>query len=463
MTQPQFPLASTTCARRWRRGDRHRRRRLHRHAGPAAGQADPRPVLPRHRARARHRGLQLPARRRRRHEHRRRLRDQLVGARLRRLGVRARPRHAAPLPVAARAPRWCSATWPGSTRTTPPSSQSPRQILRPQVDRAAGARAGRVRRHRARVHRLQRHLRARPGRAATATSPRRNQYNVDYSLLGTSRVEPLLRDIRNGMYAAGLGVESAKGECNLGQHEIAFKYDEVVRTADHHSVYKNGAKEIAAQHGKALDLHGEVRRARGQLLPHPHEPARRRRRDRLRRGRRADPDVRAASWPASRPRCASFTLLYAPNINSYKRFQPGSFAPTAIAWGQDNRTCALRVVGHGAGLRLENRLPGGDVNPYLALAGMLAGGLHGIEHELELEPAFEGNAYASDKRTRADDAAGGPRPVRRPRRWPGRPSATRSSTTTSTTPTSSWPPSTRPSPTGSAFRGFETDVTRCRR
>nr|MBA2445248.1 glutamine synthetase [Nocardioidaceae bacterium] len=92
-----------------------------------------------------------------------------------------------------------------------------------------------------------------------------------------------------------------------------------------------------------------------------------------------------------------FTLLYAPNINSYKRFQPGSFAPTAIAWGHDNRTCALRVVGHGSGLRVENRLPGGDVNPYLALAGMLAGGLHGIENALELEEAFVGNAYESDK------------------------------------------------------------------
>jgi glutamine synthetase len=94
---------------------------------------------------------------------------------------------------------------------------------------------------------------------------------------------------------------------------------------------------------------------------------------------------------------ADFTLLYAPNINSYKRFQPGSFAPTAIAWGHDNRTCALRVVGHGPGLRVENRVPGGDMNPYLGLAGMLAGGLHGIENELSLEPAFEGNAYESDK------------------------------------------------------------------
>ena len=92
-----------------------------------------------------------------------------------------------------------------------------------------------------------------------------------------------------------------------------------------------------------------------------------------------------------------FTLLYAPNVNSYKRFADGSFAPTAVAWGLDNRTCAVRLVGHGASARMENRLPGGDVNPYLALAAMLAGGLHGIENELELEDEQVGNAYTSDK------------------------------------------------------------------
>jgi glutamine synthetase len=93
------------------------------------------------------------------------------------------------------------------------------------------------------------------------------------------------------------------------------------------------------------------------------------------------------------------TLLFAPNINSYKRFQPGSFAPTAVAWGSDNRTCALRLVGHGAGLRIENRVPGGDVNPYLAVAALIAAGLHGIDNGLTLEPELSGNAYASDKPT----------------------------------------------------------------
>jgi glutamine synthetase len=222
-----------------------------------------------------------------------------------------------------------------------------------------------------------------------------NQYNVDYSLLGTSRVEPLLRDIRNGMYGAGLTVESAKGECNLGQHEIAFKYDEVVRTADHHSIYKNGAKEIASLQGKALTFMAKFDQREGNSC-HIHMSLRG---DDGRivfdEGGGATPMFEHFVAGIQATMC-ELTLLYAPNINSYKRFQAGSFAPTSTAWGHDNRTCSLRVVGHGAGLRLENRLPGGDVNPYLAMAGMLASGLRGIELELPLEPPFTGNAYESD-------------------------------------------------------------------
>ncbi len=225
-----------------------------------------------------------------------------------------------------------------------------------------------------------------------------NRYNVDYSILGTSRVDPLLREIQNSMYLAGLTPESIKGECNLGQHEIAFRYDEVIRTADQHSVYKNGAKEIAAQHGKALTFMAKYDEREGNSC-HIHMSL---------RGSDGSTVFDAGDGPTTvfesfvagvQATLFDFTLFYAPNINSYKRFAPGSFAPTAIAWGKDNRTCALRVVGHGAGLRVENRLPGGDVNPYLALAAMLAGGLHGIENELILEPEFVGNAYTSAKPT----------------------------------------------------------------
>ncbi len=223
-----------------------------------------------------------------------------------------------------------------------------------------------------------------------------NQYNVDYSLLGTARVEPLLRDIRNSMHGAGLTVESAKGECNLGQHEIAFRFDEVVTTADNHSVYKNGAKEIASLQGKALTFMAKFDAREGNSC-HIHMSL---------RGADGSIVFDEGSGATSlfqqfvagvQATMEEFTLLYAPNVNSYKRFQPGSFAPTAVAWGHDNRTCSLRVVGHGAGLRVENRLPGGDVNPYLGLSAMLAGGLHGIEQGLELEEPYVGNAYDSDK------------------------------------------------------------------
>ena len=225
-----------------------------------------------------------------------------------------------------------------------------------------------------------------------------NQYNVDYSILGTTRVEPLLRDIRNSMHAAGMNVEGAKGECNYGQHEIGFLYDHALTTADNHAVYKTAAKEIASLHGKSLTFMSKFNEREGNSC-HIHLSLRGKDGDLVfwdsdHEQRTQLYDQFVAGVLATMP---DFTLLYAPNVNSYKRFADGSFAPTTVAWGTDNRTCAVRLVGHGAGARMENRLPGGDVNPYLALAAMLAGGLHGIENELELEPELVGNAYGSDK------------------------------------------------------------------
>jgi glutamine synthetase len=220
-----------------------------------------------------------------------------------------------------------------------------------------------------------------------------NFYNVDYSLLGSARVEPLIRRIRNEMAGAEMAVETSKGECNLGQHEINFRYDEALRSADNHAIYKNGAKEIAAQEGQAITFMAKFNEREGSSC-HIHCSLVR--------------EDGANAFAADRSLFEHFlagqlacmrelTLLYAPHVNSYKRFVPGSFAPTAIAWGRDNRTCSLRVVGHDEGLRVENRLPGADVNPYLALSAMIAAGLHGIERELPLEPVFEGDAYKSDK------------------------------------------------------------------
>ncbi|MDM4762685.1 glutamine synthetase family protein [Galbitalea sp. SE-J8] len=225
-----------------------------------------------------------------------------------------------------------------------------------------------------------------------------SDYNIDYALLASSRMEPLLRDIRLGMDGAGMYCEGVKGECNLGQQEIAFRYAHALNTCDNHAIYKNGAKEIADQHGQSLTFMAKFNEREGNSC-HIHLSV---------RGADGSPVMAGDGehgfsplmehWIAGQlAAMRELSLFFAPNINSYKRYVDGSFAPTAIAWGLDNRTCALRVVGHGASLRVENRVPGGDVNQYLATAAIIAAGLHGIENELELEPLFEGNAYGSGK------------------------------------------------------------------
>jgi glutamine synthetase len=220
-----------------------------------------------------------------------------------------------------------------------------------------------------------------------------NLYNVDYSLLGTARVEPLLRRIRNEMAASGMRVEDSKGECNYGQHEINFHFGPALDTADEHVIYKNGAKEIAAQQGMAITYMAKYDAREGSSC-HIHFSLR----DEGGEPLFAKDERLFNSFLAGQLACLrELTLLFAPNVNSYKRYAEASFAPTAVAWGRDNRTCSLRVVGHGPSLRFENRIPGADVNPYLALSGLIAAGLHGVDQQLELEPAFEGNAYESDK------------------------------------------------------------------
>src|SRR3954471_1653115 len=221
-----------------------------------------------------------------------------------------------------------------------------------------------------------------------------NQYNADYSLVATGRIEPLLRRIRNSMDAAGMICESAKGECNLGQHEIAFLYDDALVTCDNHSIYKAGAKEIAAQEGMALTFMAKFNEREGNSC-HVHFSLRDAADAPVFAGDRAHGfSTVMEQFVAGQLACQrELTLLAAPNSNSYKRYQSASFAPTAMAWGLDNRTCAFRVVGHGASLRFEHRVPGGDVNPYLAVAGLIAAGLYGVDNELELDPPFGGNAY----------------------------------------------------------------------
>jgi glutamine synthetase len=225
-----------------------------------------------------------------------------------------------------------------------------------------------------------------------------NQYNVDYSLLGTARIEPLLRAIRLGMAGAGMSVESAKGECNLGQHEIAFRYADALTMCDNHVIYKNGAKEIAAQHGKSLTFMAKYDECEGNSC-HIHVSLRTSSGEPVFAGDRPHGFSTAMEhFLAGQLACLrELAYFFGPSVNSCKRLMPDTFAPTAVAWGMDNRTCALRVVGHRPdALRVEHRVPGGDVNPYLAIAAIIAAGLHGIENELPLEPALEGNAYTAD-------------------------------------------------------------------
>ena len=217
-------------------------------------------------------------------------------------------------------------------------------------------------------------------------------YILDYHVLATSYDEPFIRQIRNGMQAAGIPVESSKGEAWPGQHEINFRFADALRAADNHVVYKNGAKEIAQTNGCSITfmakpdhawignschVHMSLWRDGGNAFADDGEPF----------------DRFLAGWIG----CArELALFLAPNINSYKRYAAGSWAPTTLAWGRDNRTCGFRIVGHGSSRRIETRIPGGDVNPYLAFAALIAAGLHGIENALELPPPLEGNAYESD-------------------------------------------------------------------
>jgi glutamine synthetase len=218
-------------------------------------------------------------------------------------------------------------------------------------------------------------------------------YIEDYHILQTTKEEDLIRAIRNGMEGAGIPVESSKGEWGPGQAELNLRYADALEMADRHVIYKNGVKEIALLQGKCVTfmakwdygLAGSSCHIHTSLVDADGAPV------------FADGDGHGdlfEHYLAGQLALArDMTFFLAPYINSYKRFQAGSFAPTKAVWSTDNRTAGFRVVGHGASLRVECRIPGADTNPYLACAALLAAGLHGIEHRLELEPAFAGDAY----------------------------------------------------------------------
>ncbi len=272
-----------------------------------------------------------------------------------------------------------------------PVAPSPRQVLRRQVERAAalglqpmfGSELEFFLFRETYAEARERHF-----RGLTPSVP----YILDYHILASTYDEPLLRRIRLEMKRAGMRVESSKGEAGPGQHEINFRFADALRTADDHVVYKNGAKEIAHQEGCSITFMAKPDHREVGSSCHIHSSL-------WRDGRNAfgEDDVLFERYLAGQIACArELAIFLAPTVNSYKRFVAGSWAPTTLAWGIDNRTCGFRVVGHGSAKRAETRIPGADVNPYLAFAALLAAGLHGIEHELPLGPALEGNAYVSD-------------------------------------------------------------------
>jgi glutamine synthetase len=217
-------------------------------------------------------------------------------------------------------------------------------------------------------------------------------YILDYHILASTYDEDLIRQVRNGMHAAGIRVETSKGEAWPGQHEVNFRFADALTMADNHVIYKNGAKEIAFANGCSITFMAKPFESWIGNSCHIHASL-------FRDGEPAFGDDQVLFDRFLAGQIATFeelAVFLAPTINSYKRYAAGSWAPTTLAWGRDNRTCGFRIVGHGGSKRVETRIPGGDVNPYLAFAAVIAAGLHGMEQSVELPPALEGNAYESD-------------------------------------------------------------------
>jgi glutamine synthetase len=278
-----------------------------------------------------------------------------------------------------------------------PVEESPRQILHRQVERA---------RERGYVAMVASELEFYIFRESYASAQRKHfhelepygRYIQDYHIQQGTNEEWFVRQVRNGLDAAGVPVEFSKGEWGPGQHELNLKYAAPVEMADRHTIFKHGAKEIAALNDIAITFMAKWRADLAGSSCHLH----------------------ASLWDAGEARnlfweegarplgmsplfrhflggllaaARELAYFFAPNVNSYKRYVAGTFAPVAAVWSRDNRTCGFRVVGHRDSLRVENRIPGADANPYLMFAATLAAGLWGIDRRLEPPEMFEGDAY----------------------------------------------------------------------
>jgi glutamine synthetase len=282
--------------------------------------------------------------------------------------------------------------------TGEPVEVSPRRILQRQVERAAAAGFTLNFASELEFFVFRESLEEASAKDFTNLTPH-SLVVEDYHILQTTRDEYLIRAIRNGIDGAGVPVEFSKGEAGRGQHEINLVYANAVEMADRHVIYKNGVKEIAARHNRAVTFMAKFSSDEVGSSCHVHsslwspDGA-----DALMWDERAPDHLSPAmrGWLGGQIACGrELAWMYAPTVNSYKRYQPESWAPTALAWSVDNRTCGYRIVGHGSSFRLESRIPGADANPYLAFAATIAAGLHGIEHGIDPGPRFNGNAYAA--------------------------------------------------------------------
>jgi len=280
-----------------------------------------------------------------------------------------------------------------------PIEEAPRRILRRQVERAAAAG------YRVLVASELEFVLFRDSYETARQKGYRGlepigAYAEDYHILQTTKEEFVHREIRNGMLGAGIVVECSKGEWSPGQQEINLRYGEPVPCADDHVVYKNGAKEIAHQKGVAITFMAKWDMSQAGSSFHLHSSLwdAAGKRNLFHEDGAPHGSALFRHWVAGQMTLArELAWFYAPYVNSYKRYQAGTFAPTRIAWSVDNRTTGFRVCGSGDSLRIENRIPGADANPYLAFAATIAAGLHGIERKLEPPPLYRGNAYEDPK------------------------------------------------------------------
>jgi len=280
--------------------------------------------------------------------------------------------------------------------TGEPVEVAPRQILKRQIERARAAGYTSKLGSELEFYLFRDSFEELAGKGYRDARPS-STYIMDYHMLQTTKDEWVIRQIRNGMLGAGIPVEFSKGEFGKGQHEINITYADALEAADNHAIYKHGVKEIAAANGVAATFMAKWTMEEAGSSCHVHSSM------------WSEDGKESLMWDAGAPNHMSETfdhylgglmttaremsILFAPFVNSYKRYQLGSWAPTAIVWSHDNRTCGFRVVGEGKGNRVESRIPGADANPYLAFAATIAGGLHGIQNKVAAPEIFHGNAY----------------------------------------------------------------------